>query len=186
MVRLAIFAVLSAILGLMSRASLGAPRTHGFWRFWAWECILVLFIVNFISIRQWFGDPWSVRQLVSWILLFGSVIPAAWGAHALRRHGHPDHRRTDDTSLIGIEKTTRLVTTGAFRHIRHPLYSSLLLLAWGVFLKHPTWGGGGVALSASALLLATARVEEKENLRYFGEAYRAYMERTKRFLPFLL
>jgi protein-S-isoprenylcysteine O-methyltransferase Ste14 len=61
-----------------------------------------------------------------------------------------------------------------------------LLLAWGVFLKHPTWGGGGVALSASALLLATARVEEKENLRYFGEAYRAYMERTKRFLPFLL
>jgi hypothetical protein len=77
MVRLAIFAVLSAILGLMSRASLGAPRTHVFWRFWAWECLLVLFIVNFISIRQWFGDPWSVRQLVSWILLFGSVIPAA-------------------------------------------------------------------------------------------------------------
>ena len=186
MLRLATFIVLSGVLAYVSRASLPVPRSHGFWRFWAWECILGLFFLNFISIRQWFGDPWSVRQMASWTLLFGSIVPAGWGAHALWHHGRRDHRRTDDTPLIGIEKTTRLVTTGAFRHIRHPLYSSLLLLAWGVFLKHPTWGAGALALSASAFLLATAGVEEVENVRYFGDAYRTYMQRTKRFLPFLL
>ena len=87
--------------------------------------------------------------------------------------------------LLGIEKTTRLVTTGAFRYIRHPLYSSLLLLAWGVFFKNPSWAGICLALGATAFLVATAMVEEAENLLYFGPVYREYMRRTKMFIPYL-
>ena len=87
--------------------------------------------------------------------------------------------------MIWIEKTTHLVTNGAFMYIRHPLYSSLLLLAWGVFLKHPSSVGGGVVLGATVFLLATAKVEEAENIRYFGAAYRAYMQTTKMFIPFV-
>ncbi|NIQ77767.1 MAG: isoprenylcysteine carboxylmethyltransferase family protein, partial [Anaerolineae bacterium] len=68
----------------------------------------------------------------------------------------------------------------------HPLYSSLLLLTWGVFLKNPSWAGCGLALGATAFLLATAKVEEAENVRYFGAAYRTYMRQTKMFIPFLL
>ena len=75
--------------------------------------------------------------------------------------------------LLCFEKTTQLVTTGAFKYIRHPLYSSLLLLAWGVFFKRPSWVGAGVALGATAFLLATAKVEELENIRYFGATYQA-------------
>jgi protein-S-isoprenylcysteine O-methyltransferase Ste14 len=48
-----------------------------------------------------------------------------------------------------IEKTTILVTTGAYRYIRHPLYSSLLFLAWGIFFKAPSWPGGLLALAAT-------------------------------------
>jgi protein-S-isoprenylcysteine O-methyltransferase Ste14 len=107
-----------------------------------------------------------------------------------------EHARLSLTSLsegprfswllpLWIETTTQLVTTGAFKDIRHPLYSSLLLLAWGVFFKHPSWGAGGVVVGATALLLATAKVEEVENIRYFGAAYRAYMQRTKMFIPFV-
>ncbi len=186
MLRLATFVVLSGGLVYISRASLRSPRAHGFWRFWAWECIVALFVLNFISARQWFGDSTSARQLVSWLLLFGSIIPAVAGAAALRRRGHPDDRRDDDSALLGIERTTRLVTTGPYRRIRHPMYSSLLVLAWGVFLKHPSWVGVALASTASVCLLATARIEEGENLRYFGAAYRTYMAGTTRFLPFLL
>ena len=185
MLRLATFVALSAVLVVISRASLRSPSAHGFWRLLAWECIVALFVLNFISARQWFGDSTSARQLVSWFLLFGSIVPAVAGAVALRRRGRPDERRDDDPALLGIERTTRLVTTGAYRRIRHPMYSSLLLLAWGVFFKHPSWIGAALALTASACLLATAKIEEQENLRYFGAAYRAYMKDTTRFLPFV-
>ena len=77
------------------------------------------------------------------------------------------------------------MTSGVFKYIRHPLYCSLLLLAWGAFFKDPSWAGGGLALAATAFLQATAKVEEAENIRYFGAAYRAYMQQTKMFIPFL-
>jgi len=35
------------------------------------------------------------------------------------------------------------------------------------------------------LLVITARIEEKENIVYFGEPYREYMRATKMFLPFI-
>lgn len=183
--RLVVFACLSAALAHVSRASLRAPGSHGFYRFFAWECILGLFCLNFINLQQWFGEPFSVRQLVSWALLITCVVPAAWGAHLLRTAGRPDSGRRHDASLVGIEKTTELVATGVFKYIRHPLYSSLLLLAWGVFLKRPSWSACGMALAATGFLLATAKVEEGENLSYFGVEYRAYMQRTRMFLPFV-
>ncbi|OHB79866.1 MAG: hypothetical protein A2V98_23335 [Planctomycetes bacterium RBG_16_64_12] len=185
MLRVILFVCLSAVLGYVSRASLKVPDSHGFYRFFAWECILGLFFLNFISFQQWFGDPFSVRQLISWFLLIACIVPAAHGVYLLRTQGKPDVRRSHDAPLVGIEQTTQLVTTGAFEYIRHPLYSSLLLLAWGVFLKHPCWLGGGVVLGATGFLLATAKVEEAENIRYFGAAYRSYMQHTKMFIPFV-
>ena len=185
MLRVIIFVILSAALAYVSRASLKVPRSHGFYRFFAWECILVLFLLNFITFRQWFGDPFSFRQLISWFLLMGCVFPGVYGVHVLRVHGKPDARRPQDAPMFWVEKTTQLVTTGAFKYIRHPLYSSLLLLAWGVFFKHPSWVASGLVLGATAFLLATAKVEEEENIRYFGAPYRTYMQRTKMFIPFV-
>jgi protein-S-isoprenylcysteine O-methyltransferase Ste14 len=182
MPRLVVFVVLSAGLTYLSRASLRSPRSHGFYRFFAWEFILALILVN---IERWFHDPLSPHQLASWVLLVSTFIPGVPGIHLLITRGRPAAGRREDVPLIGIEKTTRLVTTGVFGYIRHPLYCSLLLLAWGAFLKDPSWVGAGLALGATAFLLATARVEEAENLRYFGAAYREYMRRTKMFVPFL-
>jgi protein-S-isoprenylcysteine O-methyltransferase Ste14 len=78
------------------------------------------------------------------------------------------------------------VTEGIYSAIRHPLYSSLLFLDWGIFFKSPSLRGGLIALVASVFLRATAKVEERENLRTFGEAYREYKARTKMFVPFLI
>jgi protein-S-isoprenylcysteine O-methyltransferase Ste14 len=183
--RVAIFACVSSALVYFSRASLKVPGSHGFYRLFAWECILGLFLLNFVNVQQWFGDPLSVRQVISWFLLITCIVPAVHGVQLLRTQGKPDAGRRHDASLVWIETTTELVTSGAFKYIRHPLYSSLLLLAWGVFFKRPSWGAGGVVVGATAFLLATAKAEEVENVRYFGAAYRAYMQRTKMFIPFV-
>ncbi len=183
--RAIVFLGLSAALAYVSRAALRNARSHGFYRFFAWECILGLFVLNFVSLQQWFGDPLSVRQLVSGFLLVVCIVPVALGAFLLRTRGRPDVERRHDASLAGFEKTTRLVTTGIYKYIRHPLYSSLLLLAWGVFFKRPFWLGAVVALGATGFLLATAKVEEAENINYFGQPYRDYMQSTKMFIPFV-
>jgi protein-S-isoprenylcysteine O-methyltransferase Ste14 len=176
-----VFLLVSAGLVYVSRASLFRPHSHGFYRFLSWEAILGLFLLNEDA---WLREPFAPRQLVSWCLLSISACLVIYGALLLRWLGGQDARR-DDHPLLEFEKTSHLVTIGAYRYIRHPMYSSLLFLAWGVFFKDPSLGGSLLALAASLCLVAAARVEEVEDLHYFGEAYRTYMERTKMFIPFL-
>ena len=172
-IKLAILVVLSVGIFVVSWQSLRNPRTHGFYRFFAFESILILILLN---LEHWFSDPFCVNQIVSWLLLLCSTVLAAHGFYLLHVIGRP---------RSGIEDTTTLVMVGAYKYIRHPLYSSLLFFAWGVFFKSLSWLGGVLAIAASAFLLATAKVEELENIRNFGADYRIYMNRTKMFIPFL-
>ena len=176
-----IFLIGSAGLIYVSRSSLRAPRSHGFYRFFAWELILALFLLN---VRRWFLQPLAPHQIVSWLLLIISLYLVIQGVLLLRRMGRPNPERVDG-SLLEMEKTTSLVTSGLYRYIRHPLYSSLLFLAWGIFFKSPSWPGAWLAIAASACLALTAQAEEEENMRYFGQAYREYMQHSKMFIPFL-
>ena len=43
-----------------------------------------------------------------------------------------------------------------------------------------------LVLVATLLLIVTALREERESLAHFGEAYREYMRRTRRFVPFVV
>jgi protein-S-isoprenylcysteine O-methyltransferase Ste14 len=182
MIRGALFLILSVCVAYISRASLRSPRSHGFYRFFAWECILLLFLLNVVF---WFHDPFSWNQVIAWSFLFISLVPLAYGVQALIRRGKPGRGREEDGSLFAFEKTSQLVTSGIYRYIRHPLYSSLLWLTWGIFFKSPSWPGGALALVATLLLIATARRDEAECVRFFGPAYQEYMSKSKRFVPFL-
>ena len=181
MFKVIIFAVVSVGIVFVSRASLRDPHSHGFYRFFAWEAILVLVLLN---VGYWFKDPFSIHQIISWLLLIVCTYWVIHGVQSLHKVGKPDSKR-NDPSLIGIEKTTELVTVGAYRYIRHPLYSSLLFGAWGVFFKQPSLVGVCLAVIATFFLIMTAKIEEAENTRFFGAAYQSYMKQTKIFIPFL-
>lgn len=182
MLQLILFLVASAGIVYVSRASLRTPRSHGFYRFFAWEFILILILLN---LEKWFHNPFSIHQILSWVMLIISLSLVVHGVYLLHRIGKPDDRRGEDGATIGFEKTTTLVVVGAYKYIRHPLYSSLLFLAWGVFFKDPSWLGGILTLVATTFLVVTAKVEEAEDIRYFGPAYQTYMKQTKMFIPFL-
>lgn len=181
MAQLILFLVGTIVLAYISRASLRNSRAHGFYRFWAWECILGLILLN---VACWFCEPFAWHQIISWVLLIASLVPVALGVQRLRDAGKPSAAR-QDAPLLAFEKTTALVTTGVYRYIRHPLYSSLLLLNWGAFFKLPSLPGALLACAATLCLFATAKIEEAENVRYFGAAYQTYIRQTKRFIPFL-
>jgi protein-S-isoprenylcysteine O-methyltransferase Ste14 len=177
-----VFVVATAGFAYVSRASLRAPRSHGFYRFFAWEFILALILFN---LDAWFRHPLAVHQIISWILLAISLFLVIHGVYLLQMIGKPDPNRAAEGPTLAFEKTTALVIVGAYRYIRHPLYSSLFFLTWGVFFKAPSWLAGLLAGAAALFLVATARVEEAENTRFFGPAYQTYMQRTKMFIPFL-
>ncbi|MHC1781418.1 MAG: isoprenylcysteine carboxylmethyltransferase family protein [Anaerolineaceae bacterium] len=176
------FVILSIPILIISRASLRHPGSHGFYRFFAWEFILVLIILN---ITSWFRDPWSWHQIISWLLLFTAFVPLIFGVRSLVTRGKPVAKREGDPALMAFEKTSRLVTSGVYHYIRHPLYSSLLFLTWGAFFKTPGLWGLLLAAAATIFLFLTARADEAECIRFFGEEYREYMKKTKRFVPFL-
>ena len=180
-VKLVVFVLGTAVLVVVSRASLTVPCSHGFPRFFAWEAILALLLLN---IGGWFRAPFAWHQMISWPLLVISAVLVVAGLRTLQQKGRPDGRR-DEVPLVGVEKTTTLIRSGVYHYIRHPLYSSLLFLAWGIFFKAPSWWGVGLALVATLCLVLTARIEEAENIRFFGEAYRLYMRQTKMFIPYL-
>ncbi len=102
----------------------------------------------------------------------------------LNRKGKPEQSRADET-LLGLEKTTKLVTSGIYQYIRHPMYSSLLFLGSGIFLKAPSFLGLVILLLVIISLELTANIEEVEDIQYFGETYQAYKNRTKKFVPYL-
>jgi protein-S-isoprenylcysteine O-methyltransferase Ste14 len=176
-----VFAVTSLGIIWVSRTSLCHLRAHGFYRFFAWEAILVLFLLN---VDGWFYEPFSLQQIIAWSLLIVSLFLVIHAIQLLRMIGKPDDTRVDP-SLLGIEKTTELVKAGAYRYIRHPLYSSLLFLTWGIFFKNPSALGLLLAMISTTALTLTAKMEETENIRFWGAAYRDYMNETKMFVPFL-
>ena len=169
-----------ALLGISWRA-LKNPQSHGFYRFLAWEAMLGLLVLN---APLWFADRYALHQKVSWGLLFASLSALFCGLYQLRRDGRPGAQRADD-ELYAFERTSQLVTGGIYRFIRHPLYCSLLLLAWGIAWKNLHAVTLLLGLLASAMLYLAARRDEAECLAYFGEAYRDYMGRSRMFIPWL-
>jgi protein-S-isoprenylcysteine O-methyltransferase Ste14 len=154
--------------------SIREKRYHGIARFFAFESIFILVLLN---LKVWFHDPFSVHQIISWILLFACIYPAIAGYVLLHKKGKPDDNH--------IERTTVIVKSGIYKYIRHPLYCSLLVLGTGVMFKDPDklqLVFGAINLIA---LYFTARIEEKEMIAKFGQEYIQYMSGTWMFIPYL-
>lgn len=177
-----VFAVVSAVFVAISWQALRRPNSHGFYRFFAWETMLALLVLN---APVWFDDRYAVHQQVSWVLLFTSLTVLCLGGYQLRRYGRPNAEQRTDAELYAFERTSQLVTSGIYSVIRHPLFCSLQLLTWGIACKQLNLPSVALALVASVLLYLAARRDEAECLAYFGDEYRAYMARSKMFVPFI-
>ncbi len=179
-VRICLFLAATLALVVVSRRALLNVRSHGFYRFFAWEAIAALILWN---APFWFSDPFSVRQLFSWVVLILSLVVLWQGVTQLRTGNQNDTR--SDRELFPFERTSTLVSSGIFRYIRHPLYASLLYLAWGAFLKDVSWISTVLLAVACVSLVATAKSDERECIQHFGLQYEEYRKRTKMFIPSL-
>lgn len=170
------FALIAGTLFIMAFSwwlSIRYKRYHGISRFFAFESVYILVLLN---IKVWFHDPFSLHQIISWILLIVSIYPVVSGYILLKKHGNPS---------VNFENTSRLVKTGLYSLIRHPLYLSVFLFGTGIMMKNP----GTLQLILGMINLiavyVTSRIEEGEMIARFGDEYKEYMKETKMFLPYL-
>lgn len=110
------------------------------------------------------------------------LLVAAWGLWLFRR-SHIELGKNWSISLE-LREGHQLVTSGLYRHVRHPMYSSILLYALGQALVVPNWIAGPAALLAFLVLYAV-RVPSEERMMAdkFGGQYRDYRAKTRRLIP---
>jgi protein-S-isoprenylcysteine O-methyltransferase Ste14 len=124
-----------------------------------------------------FGD-YGFHPLLAWM---GAATFAA--ALYLFYRTHRDLGRAWSVTLE-IRERHALVTSGVYRHVRHPMYSAFWLWAVAQALLLPNWIAGFAGLVGfGTLFFCRVGREEKMMLSTFGEEYQAYMRSTRRVIP---
>jgi len=117
------------------------------------------------------GRPWLSGLLFA--IGLGLMILAAWSlqkAHTTINPIWPDHAK-------------HLVTSGIYRHSRNPIYLGDAVILLGMVIWFGNWLGlVVVALFVLFLDRVQIRAEERALGRLFGDGYRDYLYRTRRWI----
>jgi len=93
-------------------------------------------------------------------------------------------RQWSDIECGSVGADPKIVESGVYRFIRHPIYTGDLLLVAGLELALNSWLVLAIIPLALAVFLK-ARSEEQALARRLS-GYHEYQSRTKRFVPFLI
>lgn len=86
--------------------------------------------------------------------------------------------------ILVISKDQKLVTSGPYHFIRHPMYASFLIHLICMFFVSANWLVGIVGLVAfGTSFIIRLKEEEEMMVEQFGEAYLEYKKKTKRIIP---
>jgi protein-S-isoprenylcysteine O-methyltransferase Ste14 len=72
----------------------------------------------------------------------------------------------------------QLITDGIFCYIRHPHYTSLLIVGFGLALFFYSLVALFIAIVAIPIMIWSVIDEEKHLIRQYGEAYKKYMKKV--------
>jgi len=129
-------------------------------------------IAALVVTTQPIGRPWVVGAAVALLAASAAIGIAALAAN---RPGNFNIRPE-------VRHGARLVTHGIYAHVRHPMYSAVLLAMLAVVALDARAWRIGAWIALAAVLLAKAAREERHLLARFPE-YAAYRARTKRLVP---
>ncbi|HEU5114450.1 MAG TPA: isoprenylcysteine carboxylmethyltransferase family protein [Candidatus Paceibacterota bacterium] len=163
----------------------------GFWKeYWALRIIVVIAlafaVLRAFSGSSHFANPGNIflrgvfvaPPLLGWIAAVISVVGisfAVWARLHLGRNWSP---------RPAVKEHHELVTSGPYAYVRHPIYSGIILLAFGAAISGSLVGVIALVF-ASIVYLFRIRKEERIMLGLFPDQYPAYQARTKKLIPFV-
>lgn len=143
--------------------------------------VLAVWVVTLLAMLYPRWIPWAFFDAP--LIVRGLGLSLSAGGLLLIGWSHVNLGVEFDTT-IGASGHQRLVSSGPYRHVRHPLYVAFFLFFVGAGMVAGAWmvSAAGAALF---LLLMTVRLraEERLLLERFGEDYRRYVATTPRFIP---
>ncbi|MBU6390230.1 isoprenylcysteine carboxylmethyltransferase family protein [Patescibacteria group bacterium] len=159
-------------------------RLAGGWR--SGRGIAVRFIVALVVFVVAINQPAFFRKILR--QPFSGAAPAAGAALTVAGVAFAVwarfHIGRDWSSYPTLKEDHRLVTSGPYRFVRHPIYTGMLLAISGSALAAgPFW----LIVFAGALVVFIFRIraEERLMLSQFPDTYPAYQARTEKLIPFV-
>jgi len=137
----------------------------------------ILVSIQFICLILIFasGRPFAKNYLLLAVEIMGVALEI-WVVITIVRH------YLNITPLV--KKEAQLVTWGAYRFIRHPMYSGLLLIIWPLIIDRFSLFLMITGLVITLVLIVKLFFEESALKKHFVE-YEDYMKTTKRLVPYI-
>jgi len=142
------------------------PQILVFWQFG------IIGVMTLLALRS---------PLFSWsgvILLLTGVTIGLWAI----RHNRPDNFHI----IPELKEGCCLVTSGIYRYIRHPMYTSVMIMMFGVVLLSRESIVSWLLWVALIFVLYLKAIREEQLWSAHDEAYRTYREKTRYFIPYIL
>lgn len=121
-----------------------------------------------------FAPPLFLGWIGALFSVFG-VAFAIWARFSLGRNW---------SSRPAIKENHELVTTGPYAYVRHPIYTGLILSAFGVLLAGIIFG---IVIFIIACIVFSFRIKKEEHimLQLFPNEYPEYKKNTWTLVPFI-
>ena len=131
------------------------------------------------SVLPWFVMPWpGISFIVGTCVLFGGGVLRRVCFRILGRYF---------TAAVVASSGQPVIELGPYRLVRHPSYTAYFMILLGIGMALGSWLSVAILFVVPCFVYARrVQAEEKALLETIGEPYRAYMSRTKRFIPFLV
>jgi protein-S-isoprenylcysteine O-methyltransferase Ste14 len=138
--------------------------------------ILAAFLTSFLP-RFAMPEPRVALYVGTGLLVVGSLL-RRWCWRTLGKYF---------TGNVVVAPGQPVIDRGPYRLVRHPSYTAGIIVLVGVGTAFGNWVSLALLfLEPWFLYIHRVRVEERALLATLGEPYRAYMARTKRFIPFVI
>ena len=119
--------------------------------------------------RKVLALPWNLLGVIPMALGIGLNLVAD---SSFKKH---------ETTVKPLEEPTVLITTGAFRVSRHPMYLGFVLVLFGIAVLMGSLTPYAVVFSFAIFIdVVFIRFEEKELENTFGEAWFEYKKKVRR------
>lgn len=111
------------------------------------------------------------------VVLVLSFVIRYWAIKALGKYYNP---------RVSVYEDHTLISSGAYKRIRHPFYLSAVLSALAISLMFNSWGALLITLiGVVPALIYRINLEEYFLLEHLGEKYQEYRWKTKRLIPWI-
>jgi protein-S-isoprenylcysteine O-methyltransferase Ste14 len=123
------------------------------------------------------GSPLNNIPALAYAFIMLSILLVLWAIAAMKK--------SKLRILPEPSPHATLITNGPYRFIRHPMYTAILMGSAGLLIHQFTWLRLSITIALAIVLLVKLTLEERMLQQKFA-AYRDYMRRSKKLLPFFI